>query len=1263
MAAISLKTKMTCAVSLLVALLLFAAGYVSLAYFERQFKETISRQQFTMVSAMADQIDDKMFTAQEVLVLVAKTITPEVVGDPAKAQHFIDSRLVTPLLFDNGIYLFSPSGRLIAGTHLEPGMRGASYAASGFLRQTLATKKPFISEPFLSSQRHQHPVIMMTVPVFAANGELIAVFVGSLDLLQDNFLGRLANIRLGENGYLYLYSTDRTIIVHNDRNRILKQDVPVGANKLFDKALAGFEGTGETINSRGLAVLSSFKRLKSANLILASNYPLNEAHAPIYKAKSYFFAGLAALVLLSTILVWYFMRFLTAPLLLITSHVRQITGQEHEQKPLRINTRDEIGTLAEAFNKMLAELHQQKMQLQSQLHFLQVLIDTMPNPVFYKDVNGRYLGCNNAFVKFTGLAREQVIGKTVQEVAPPDMAAVYDAADQKLFRQGTVQVYESSVRNADGTEYDAVIYKGVFANADGSLGGMVGTILDISERKRAEAALKEQQAFSESLVQNSAVPTFVLDARHRVVIWNRACEQMTGMLATVVIGTDSHWRAFYDQRRSCLADVVIDRNLEELPTNYISYGNSPLIPDGLHAEGWFPKISGRERYLNFNAAPIRNSSGELVAVIETLDDITERKLAEELLRKQQGLMNNVIANIPHSVFWKDHNSVYLGCNGNFARNAGLAGPEEIVGKTDYDLPWKREEADFYRKCDREVMDKGCPLLEIEETQQQADGAEVMILTSKVPLRGTDGSVTGLLGIYSDISERKRGETELKRTLSLLAATLEATADGILVTDLTGMIVSFNRRFAEMWQIPEELLARQDIAKSRSFVLDQLKDPDGFLARGDELTGNPALESHDVLEFKDGRVFERFSMPQKIGSEIIGRVRSFRDITSQRKLEGQLRHAQKMEAIGTLTGGIAHDFNNVLTAIIGYANLLQMKIDRADPMLHYVKQMLAAADRAAGLTHGLLTYSRKQPINPKPIDLNELVQRVDDFLSRIIGENIELATVFAEEQLMILADGGQVEQVLMNLATNARDAMAGQGSLIISTRVVDLDEGFIQSNGFGKAGRYALLSVSDTGSGMDKQTRERIFEPFFTTKELGKGTGLGLSIVYGIVKQHDGYINLYSEPGNGTTFRVYFPLSGRGLPETAAAPQPTQLEGKETILLVEDNQEVRQLFKLVLERSGYRVIEAVDGDEALSKFEQHQGEIKLLLVDVIMPKMNGREVYDAIRRHRSEIKAIFTSGYTADIINKKGVLDTELDFLSKPLSPNRLLAKIREVLDR
>ena len=385
-----------------------------------------------------------------------------------------------------------------------------------------------------------------------------------------------------------------------------------------------------------------------------------------------------------------------------------------------------------------------------------------------------------------------------------------------------------------------------------------------------------------------------------------------------------------------------------------------------------------------------------------------------------------------------------------------------------------------------------------------------------------------------------------------------------------------------------------------------------------------------------------------------------------KLRIQLVQAQKMEAIGHLAGGIAHDFNNVLAAIVGFASLIKMKMNTDDPLHPNVDQILFATERAATLVRSLLAFSRKQIMDSKPVKINDIVSSFLKLLVRLLGEDITIETIYTARDPLVMADAGQIDQVLINLATNARDAMPKGGHLIITTDVTVIDDHYIREHGYGVPGEYALITVSDTGAGMDKATQEKIFEPFFTTKEVGKGTGLGLSTAYGIVKQHSGFINCYSEPGKGTTFKIYLTLlKSEEKAEIEQARKGDELtpRGSATVLVAEDDADVRKLIVYILEQYGYTVYEAADGEQAVRVFMEHEASIDLLLLDVIMPHKNGREVYREIEKIKPEIKVLFASGYTADIIQKRGILEESFEVILKPVSLTALLQKVREVLDR
>ena len=514
-------------------------------------------------------------------------------------------------------------------------------------------------------------------------------------------------------------------------------------------------------------------------------------------------------------------------------------------------------------------------------------------------------------------------------------------------------------------------------------------------------------------------------------------------------------------------------------------------------------------------------------------------------------------------------------------------------------------------------------------------------------------------LKKEIAERKLAQETLRLSEEKFHKAFDSAPLIMVITDIKeGVFIDVNRKFVELSGYSrEEVLGRTGTSlgwievQDRATMVRKLAE-DGLVA-GLVVT----------LHAKDGRVIKGEYYCEKISVDGNERLLAIAlDITERLKLEEQLRHAQKLEAVGVLAGGVAHDFNNILTVIGGYCELLKLDLPEGNPVRDKVLQISSAVDRASNLTRSLLAFSRKGEVKAAPANLNDIVKGVEKFLRRIIGEDIALNTVLADGALWAVVDTGQIEQVLMNLAANARDAMPRGGRLYVQTERHEIDESFVHAHGFGTPGHYALLTVSDTGQGMDEATMRKIFDPFFTTKVVGKGTGLGLAIVYGIVTQHKGFVNVYSEPGIGTTFRIYLPSVGAEAQEwkQPAAVEPVS-RGSETILVAEDDLHVLDLVSSILQQFGYTIIAAANGMEAVQAFKANP-QIDLVLMDIIMPVMNGKEAAEQIRGLRADAKILYTSGYTADIIRSRSDLEEGAELVMKPVKPAVLLQKIREMLD-
>jgi two-component system cell cycle sensor histidine kinase/response regulator CckA len=510
----------------------------------------------------------------------------------------------------------------------------------------------------------------------------------------------------------------------------------------------------------------------------------------------------------------------------------------------------------------------------------------------------------------------------------------------------------------------------------------------------------------------------------------------------------------------------------------------------------------------------------------------------------------------------------------------------------------------------------------------------------------------------------RTQIQLFSSGDMVAALLDSAAQAILSVGPSGDIVLANRRAEEMFGY-----SRQELLSMKVEGLLPHAHGQSHVQHRSRYFGSPHTRPMGIgmdlmARRKDGTEFAvevSLSHVQAEGASFA--IAFVSDISQRKQLEEQLMHSQKMEAVGRLAGGVAHDFNNMLTVISGYERMILDELTEEDPLREYAGEVLEAANRAAELTSQLLTFSRRQVIQPRVMNVNTVLTHVEKMLRRLIGEDIELTLKLDEEVGNIRSDPSHIEQAIVNLAVNSRDAMPDGGRILIETANAHLDENYARTHLGVKPGDFVMVAVSDTGHGMDAETRVRIFEPFFTTKEQGKGTGLGLATVYGMVKQNGGDIWVYSEPGAGTTFKLYFPRVSE--PADVSNKQKVDLEraGGEMLLLVEDEKSVRELTVRMLQRLGYEVLAAASGEEALQQSAAHAGRIAMMITDVVMPGMNGPQVAAALRASRPEMKVLFLSGYTENSVVYHGVLEAGLDFLPKPFSREALAQKIREMLGK
>ena len=762
--------------------------------------------------------------------------------------------------------------------------------------------------------------------------------------------------------------------------------------------------------------------------------------------------------------------------------------------------------------------------------------------------------------------------------------------------------------------------------------------LQVAERRRSEEELRENKTFLETIIESEPECVKLLGPDGALMGMNRAglemieaesLEQVKGRCMYPLVAAE-HREAFQS-----LAEAVFRGQPGSLEFQVVG-------------------LRGRRLWLETYAVPLRNEKNEVAALLGITRNVTERKYVEEALHASKERYRLLFDRSPVGIFNYDTQLRITDCNYRFVELLQTT-REKLTG------------LDMNTLKDRSVLP--CLLKAVEGAEGTYEGfyratsgtAEIWVSMRTAPIFDKDesGKVLSCVGIVQDITERRKAEAKLKESESKYRKIFENLRDVFYQADLGGNLIEISPSILKYsGYAREELIGRQ--------VLNFYYYPEDRTKLLEELNRKGEVADFEVrLKTKDDRLIYASVNAHFLLDEAgrpTGMEGSLRDVTERKKLEKQLLQSQKMEAVGHLAGGVAHDFNNILTAISGYGSLMAGKIPASDPLHVYLDEILASAERAASLTQSLLAFSRKQVIDLKPVNLNDIVLGMKKILERIISEDIEIEVVTGDRDLIVKADKSQIEQALINLATNARDAMPNGGRLTITTGESEIDRRFIQVHGYGEEGYYAVLSVTDTGVGMDKATREQIFEPFFTTKEVGKGTGLGLSTVYGAVKQHEGFINVCSEPGEGATFRVYLPLAKSSAPVAEEESATAVPSGNETVLLVEDDESARKVTRLFLEEFGYDVIEAVDGEDGLRRFAEDRERISLIISDVIMPKKKGHEMCDEARKIKPDIKVIFVSGYTSDVINNKTIPDRTMHFLQKPVAPVALLKKVREVLD-
>ena len=857
------------------------------------------------------------------------------------------------------------------------------------------------------------------------------------------------------------------------------------------------------------------------------------------------------------------------------------------------------------------------------------------------DNHGRILEANDRAVTTYGFSREELRQKTVRDLRHPSDLSEFEHQWKEVSERGSM-VFEGLHQTRDGRPFPVEISVRFIHVGENQFRQSI--IRDISERKILDEKLRRTLDTHTAVIESSASAIVTATPDFRLASWNKAAERIFGWTAEEVVGGPP---LFVPPDRLESAKDVHQRAMRG------------EVISGMRGLGLCK--DGRIIPLSISAAGLHDPDGQPAGVVLNFLDTTEQTVAEEALRRNEALYRATFDQAAVGMNYVSLDGRFLRVNPRYCQLLGYSQEEllrlrfqEITYPDDLKGENERVEALLSGKSGTTSYNK---------RYIRKDGSLVWLHVTVSLLRTDSGEPLHFVGVVEDVTERLHAEEALRQSEERFRIVVESAPEGILVERGARILYANSAALSLFGASSSELIGRNvpDLAK--------LEDREEIRARS-ALVGSGALApaAERVFLRMDGTPFpvEVSATPIEYDRQPASLV-FLRDIRERKqaeaekhRLEEQLLQVQKMESLGRLAGGVAHDFNNHLTVITGYCDMLLANME-AGLVREEIEEIRAAGQRAGTLTQQLLAFGRKQMAERKPLDLNQVVAESGNMLGRLIGEQIRIVTSLDPDLGLVVADHGQMVQILMNLVINARDAMPSGGRIVLETRNVDVDENSRPSKDAAPGG-YVLLSVADTGVGMSEEVLKHVFEPFFTTKGMGLGTGLGLSTVYGTVKQSGGWVRAESKLGEGSRFLIYLPrVAAAAVVQQSSAPPMEIAGGEETVLVAEDQPEVRRLALLILKNNGYRLLEASGGPEALELSRRHAGPIDLLLTDVIMPEMTGRELADRLRESRPSIKVLYVSGYTADVIGREGVLEKGVDYLPKPFTPADLAAKVREVL--
>jgi two-component system cell cycle sensor histidine kinase/response regulator CckA len=878
---------------------------------------------------------------------------------------------------------------------------------------------------------------------------------------------------------------------------------------------------------------------------------------------------------------------------------------------------------------------------------VRLLLDSTAEGIYGLGFDGKFTFCNASSVTLLGYTRpEEVLGKHAHTLIhhtlpdgrpyPEEECGIYRTLREDKGNHSDEDVFW----RADGTSFPVEFWS-YPVRRGGKLAGAVVTFHDITERKRSEIALRESEMRQRAVFEAAPDALITMDHEGNVIEFNPAAVRILGFSREEVLGKP-------------LADLIVppelrDRHRRGL-ARYLATGEGTILGRRLE----LPALRKDGEVISAELTITRGNVEGPPIFTGFLRDITELKRAEKEIRRSEERFRRLFDSNTIGIAIADISGGILETNDAYLDMLGYTREEHLAGKFRWDdlTPPEHRGRDQVAVEQLQLTGVARPW---EKELIRKDGSRVPVLIGVAMLQASEGSC---IAYIVDLSQQRQSSEALRRSEERYRLLFHINPQPMWVFDeKTFAFLAVNEAACRHYGYSEDEFLGMTIREIRP--AEEVSALLGRLADDEKTNQDAGIRRHRT---KEGNVIEVeiTSHPLLFDGREAQLVLAA-DMTARRQLELQLRQSQKMEAVGQLAGGVAHDFNNLLTVILGYSDLLATEVGEKSPLMESIDEIRKSGERAASLTRQLLAFSRRQVLEPKVLEVNALVSNLEKMLHRLIGEDMNLVTLLDPAVGRVYADAGQIEQVILNLAVNSRDAMPKGGRLTIETSNVDLDDAYAREHVSVRPGRYVMLAVTDTGTGMSAETKSHMFEPFFTTKGQGKGTGLGLATVYGIVKQSGGYIWVYSELDRGTTFKVYLPRVDAKPEVRAATPVKSSIRGTETILLVEDDQAVRALTRRLLEEKGYKVLEASGSQAAIAIAESAEQPIDLLLTDVVMPEMGGSDLASRLVTLRPGIKVLYMSGYTDDAVVRHGLVAEGATFLQKPFTPERLAQKVSETL--